>query len=171
MRYCLIYVFSGSPCETAQVYCSSLLLKFTCKFYPPPIEHRSMEYHYTKEVSHIPECTYTLARCTPTPIDHRCMEYHYTQYISHIEECIYTHGRQTPCNQPYIHVTPLHPISFTYRRMHIYQWQMYHLPPLDNRPVLHHDTQEIAHIKECTYTHGRWPPPINQKFMEYCYTK
>ena len=31
-------------------------------------------------------------------------------------------------------------------------------PPLDHRPVLHHDTQEVAHIKEYTYTHGRWTP-------------
>ena len=27
------------------------------KFYPPPIHHRSMEHHYTDEVSHIEECT------------------------------------------------------------------------------------------------------------------
>ena len=60
---------------TPQVYSSSSPVSLT----PPPIEHRSMKYHYTKEVSHIQECTYTLARCTPTPIDHRCMEYHYTQ--------------------------------------------------------------------------------------------
>ena len=26
---------------------------------PPPIDHKCMEYHYTKEVSHIAECTYT----------------------------------------------------------------------------------------------------------------
>ena len=29
--------------------------------YPPPIDHRFMEYHYTKEVSHIAEWTYTKA--------------------------------------------------------------------------------------------------------------
>ena len=74
---------------------------------PPLIDHRSMEYHYTKEVSHIAKCTYTQGTCTPLqltidlwnattpnrfniyqmyiyqgpppPIDHRCMEYHYTK--------------------------------------------------------------------------------------------
>ena len=50
---------------TAQVYYSSLLLKFTCKFYPPANQAQIYEYHYTKEVSHIAECTYTLGRCTP----------------------------------------------------------------------------------------------------------
>ena len=45
---------------------------------PPPIDHRSMEYHYTKEVSHIAECTYTQGRCPP-PIHHRSMEHHYTE--------------------------------------------------------------------------------------------
>ena len=31
---------------------------------PPPIDHRCMEYCYTKEVSHIAECTYTDGRWT-----------------------------------------------------------------------------------------------------------
>ena len=63
--------------------CSSLLLKFTCKFYPLPlpIKHRYMEYHYTEEVSHIAECTYTHGGLTlpSPPIKHRCMQNHYTQ--------------------------------------------------------------------------------------------
>ena len=30
------------------------------KFYPPPINHRSREHHYTKQVSHIEECKLNL---------------------------------------------------------------------------------------------------------------
>ena len=106
--------------------CSSLLLRFTCKFNPLPIEHGSMAYHYTEEVSHIAECMYTLGSCTPLNIDvlhtitpskfhiskhahipmadgppainHTSMLHHYTQEVSHIEECKYTHGRWTPSN-------------------------------------------------------------------------
>ena len=31
------------------------------QMYPPPINHRSIEYHYTKAVAHKAECTYTKA--------------------------------------------------------------------------------------------------------------
>ena len=33
--------------------------------YPPPIDHRCMEYCYTTKVSHKAECSYTSCRCTP----------------------------------------------------------------------------------------------------------
>ena len=54
---------------------------------PPPIEHRSLENHYTKYISHIEECTYTKCRHTeiprsdipPPPIKHRSLENHYTE--------------------------------------------------------------------------------------------
>ena len=60
------------------------------KFYPPPIHHRSMEHHYTDEVSHIEECTPNLwimmtLSFNPPPIHHRSMEHHYTDEDSHIE--------------------------------------------------------------------------------------
>ena len=46
---------------------------------PPPINHRSMEHHYTAYVSHIEGYTYTYDRCTPPPsINHRSMEDHNT---------------------------------------------------------------------------------------------
>ena len=90
--------------------------------YPPPIYHRCIEYHYTKEVAHITACTYTKAPSSnwpyisgiplyhisstysrmhiykgpPPPIDHRCMEYHYTTEVSHIAECTSLHGTCTP---------------------------------------------------------------------------
>ena len=33
----------------------------------PPIDHISLEHHYTKYISHTEECTYTHGRCTPNP--------------------------------------------------------------------------------------------------------
>ena len=77
-----------------------------------------MEYHYTKEVSHIAEWTYTkvpLLQLTidlwnittpnqfniqqnahipranvPPPINHKSIAYHYTKEVSHIAEWTYT---------------------------------------------------------------------------------
>ena len=71
---------------------------------PPPIQHRSLENHYTKYVSYIAQCRFNHGRLTPlkscidalntaTPtlgdlltdlpitqsIKHRCLEYHYTK--------------------------------------------------------------------------------------------
>ena len=34
---------------------------YLCPMYPSPINLRSIEYHYTKCISHIAECTYTKA--------------------------------------------------------------------------------------------------------------
>ena len=47
---------------------------------PPPIQHRSLENHYTTEVSYRTQYTYSHGRLTPTPppIEHRCLENHYT---------------------------------------------------------------------------------------------
>ena len=70
----------------------------------PPIDHRSMLHNYIKKVSHIEECTYT----------------HVTYRRMHI----YAWQMDPPFNCPYIHATPLHPISFIYSRMHIYPWKM-----------------------------------------------
>ena len=41
--------------------------------------------------------------------------------------------------------------------------------PIDNRSMLHHYTQYVSHIAECTYTYGRCTPPIDHRCMEYCY--
>ena len=43
---------------------------------PPQIDHRSMLYLYTHEVSHIEKCTYTHGRWVA---DGRCMLHYYTQ--------------------------------------------------------------------------------------------
>ena len=40
---------------------------------PPPIDHTSMEHHYTKSLGHD-----DLKFYPPKPIDHRYMELHYT---------------------------------------------------------------------------------------------
>ena len=59
----------------------------TWQIYPPSIEHRCLEYCYTK-----------LGRSThPMSIEHRCLEYHYTI-------C----GRSTPINRAYIPWILLH---------------------------------------------------------------
>ena len=92
---------------------------YSGQMYPLPIDHRSMEYCYTTELSHIAVCTYTkapllqsdhrsmvyhytkyilkysrmhiyLGQMDPPPTDHRCMEYHYTKKVSQIAECTYT---------------------------------------------------------------------------------
>ena len=100
---------------------------------PHPIDHRSMLFNYTHKVSHIEKCTYTHCRWVA---DGRSMLHNYTQKVSHIEELAYTHDRWTPLIDhrsrlhhdrwtPLIdHRSRLHPKSFTYRRMHIYLWQM-----------------------------------------------
>ena len=56
---------------------------------------------------------------------------------------------------------PLHQISFTYSRMHIYPGQMYTPPPIDHRSMEYHYTQYVSHIAECTYTNGRLAPSSN----------
>ena len=60
------------------------------------------------------------------PIKHKSLEHHYTESVSYIKECKHdTHDICTTPNQAEISETALHQISFTYRRMHIYPWQMY----------------------------------------------
>ena len=36
---------------------------------PPPIEHRSLENHYTKYISYIAQCIYTHGILTPSPVN------------------------------------------------------------------------------------------------------
>ena len=65
-----------------------------------------------------------------------------------------------------MYAKPLHPISFTYRSMHIYPWQMD--PTSDQRSMLHCYIEEVSHITECTYTHDRLTPC--QLTIDPCYT-
>ena len=119
-----------------------------------PIDHRSVEHHYTKSVSHIEECTYTHGRCTPqlttdlwnTITPNQC----------HIQKNAHLPMVDVPPIEHRSLETPLHRISFTYRRMCIYPWQMY--PLIDHRSPEHHYTKSVSHIEECTYTHGRQTP-------------
>ena len=94
---------------------------------PPPIEHRSLQHHYTQPVSHIEECTYTHDRMdhTPPPIEHRYMQHHYTHIIFTYRKMHIYPWADGPPNWPYISATPLHLHKFhIYRRMHISPWQM-----------------------------------------------
>ena len=122
------------------------------QIYPTPIDHTCKEYHYTTEVSHIAECTYprppnsnwpeiyeillhqicvTYSRMhiyvgqMYPPIDHKYMEYHYTTEVLHIAE--YTYTKDPSSYWPENYGIPLHQISFTYSRKHIYLGQMYPL--------------------------------------------
>ena len=65
-----------------------------------------------------------------------------------------------PQNQAEMYARPLHPISVTYRRMHIHPWEMAS-PQLTIDPC-YTFKQEVSHITECTYTHERLTPPANQ---------
>ena len=65
-----------------------------------------------------------------------------------------------------MYAKPLHSICFTYRRMHIYPWQMD--PPINHRSILHCHIQEVLHITEYTYTHDRLTPCLLT--TDPCYT-
>ena len=93
------------------------------QMYPSPIDHRSIEYHYTKAVAHIAECTYTM---TPPPIDHTSIEYHYTTLVSHIAECTYTNALLLQLTIDVWNTTTPHK-CFTHSRMHIYPGK---IPPI-----------------------------------------
>ena len=120
---------------------------------PPSIEHRCLEYHYTKlgRSIYIEQCIYTHGRLTPLAIEHRCLEYHYTKlgtsngrtmhiYLWQIDpqsikhRCLYIYtklgtynGRLTPQSIEHrcleYHYTKLGR-STIYRTMHIYLWQI-----------------------------------------------
>ena len=68
-----------------------------------------------------------------------------------------------------MYAKPLHPISITYRSMHIYPWQMD--PTSNQRFMLHCYIKEVPCITECTYTHDRLTPlPIDHRSMLHHYT-
>ena len=48
---------------------------------PPPIDHRSMEHHYTESLGHddTPNLWVMMTLSFTSPIDHRSMEHHYTK--------------------------------------------------------------------------------------------
>ena len=47
--------------------------------HPQSIEHRCLEYHYTKLGRYRTMHIYTKGRWTPLSIEHTCLEYHYTK--------------------------------------------------------------------------------------------
>ena len=116
------------------------------QMYPSPIDHTCMEYHYTKEVSHIAKCTYTKAPSCNWPYIYGIPIHRISFTYSRMH--IYL-GRCTPSNWHYIYGIPPHHISFTYSRMHIYPGS----PPLiDHTCMEYHYTKEFSHIADCTYT-------------------
>ena len=119
---------------------------------PPSIQHRCLDYHYTKlgrssrySTMHI----YAWQMEPPQSIEHRCLEYCYTKF-----------GR-----------------SSRYSTMHIYPWQIDTPPPSQSSIHALHTTTpnwaDVAGIAQCTYMHGRLthPQSIQHTCFEYCYTK
>ena len=70
------------------------------KLTPLAIEHRCLEYHYTKlgRSIYIEQCIYTHGRLTPLAIEHRCLEYCYTKLGRYSTMHIYPNSRWTPLN-------------------------------------------------------------------------
>ena len=45
------------------------------------IEHRCLDYWYTKSVTQIGQCRYKPKSDGPPSIKHRCLDYQYTKYV------------------------------------------------------------------------------------------
>ena len=156
---------------------------------PPPIDHRSLEDHYTASVSWqiepIPSSNWSLISgrplhwlcCTycrmhryqcrqtppPPPIDHRSLEDHYTASVSWQIEPI------PSSNWSLISGRPLHWLCCTYCRMHRYQCrQTPPPPPIDHRCMVNHYTDYISHIDVCTDTSVDRPHPLLQLTIDLC---
>ena len=136
---------------------------------PPPIDHRSLENHYTASVS----CRQTPP---PPPIDHRSMQDHCTDYVSQRDICT-----DTSADRPH----PL--LQLTIDLWKTTTLNMFHIsknaqisvqtdptpPPIDHRSMEDHQTNYISHIDVCTDTSADRPhpsPPINHRSMEDHYT-
>ena len=101
----------------------------------------------------------------PPPIGHRSLQQHYNKSVTHIPMAVGPLLRYLP----QISATPLHQISFIYRKMHIYPWKMDPPPlPIDHRSLQHHYSKSATHIEQCIYTHGRQTP--HQLTIDLCNT-
>ena len=137
---------------------------------PPPIKHRSVQNHYTTQVSYIAQCTYTHGRLPP------CNEawipwilLHQTCHISwhiyiYLEECTYTCGRLTP------HSPPIEHRCLEYHYTKLGRFRILHnahicmadgTPSIDCSCIQDHYTKYVSHIGECTYILMAEGPPVN----------
>ena len=129
------------------------------------IEHRCLEYHYTKlgRSIYIEQCIYTNGRLTPQSLKHRCLEYHYTTLGTSNGRTmhIYLWQMDPPVNQALMPWILLHQTwqIYIYRTMHIYPWQ---IDPSDQLSigVLNTYTKlgRSIYIELCLYMHDRLPP-------------
>ena len=104
------------------------------KFYPPPTKHRSMDHHYTDNISHIEESTPNLW-------------VHIFRWSGQL--------KFTPLLQLTIDLwNTTTPISFTYSRMQTESLGhgdiKFYPPPTKHRSMDHHYTDNISHIEEST---------------------
>ena len=138
---------------------------------PPPINHRSMEDHYTsaershpllQSVIHLWKTT-TLqqfhGRLTPLPppINNRSMQDHYTNYISHIDVCTYTSA-----DRPHSLLQSTIDLCKTTTPVQRDPTP----PPIDRRSMQDHYTNYISHIDVCTYTSADRPHPLLQSTID-----
>ena len=72
---------------------------------PPPIEHRSLQMHYTRYISDIAQCTNTHGSVTPQLSIDACntatpnLAHLMVDLYIYIEQCTFTYGRLTPSNR------------------------------------------------------------------------
>ena len=92
---------------------------------PPPINNRSIEYHYIMQVSlHLISFTYSRMHIYQGPLLQLTIDLCNTTTPNKCKISQNAHICRAyipPCNQPYIYRIQLHHRSFTYKIMHIYQ--------------------------------------------------
>ena len=144
---------------------------------PQSIEHRCLEYCYTKlgkssrySTMHI----YTWQIYPPQSIEHRCLEYCYTKL-----------GKSSRYSTMHIYAWQIYPpqsiehrcLEYCYTKlgrsntMHKYAWQIY-LPSQSSIDALNTTTPNLADLAQCIYMHDKWNPQLMEhRCLEYCYTK
>ena len=160
-----IYALHTITPNLADLLADLIFGRSTGRSTPPSIDHRCLEYHYTKHGR-------STDRSTP-PFEHRCLEYHYTKLgRSHIWQiclayCYTKCGRSTP-HQLSIHA--LHTVTpnladlladLIFGRS---AWQMYPLS-IEHRCLAYHYT------KHGRYTSRSTPQSIEHRCLAYHYTK
>ena len=141
---------------------------------PQSIEHRCLEYCYTKlgRSRRYSTMQYMHGRSTPQSIKHRCLEYCYTKLGRSCRYSTYIHGRLTPpsiehrcLEYCYTKLADLADITqCTYmqgRSIPIGQ------SSIDALNTASPNLAYLADIAQCTDMHGRLTPQVNQAYMPW----
>ena len=123
------------------------------------MKHRSLENHYTKQVSYIAECTLCsyLADDPPPPINHRFMQDHYTDYISHIDICT-----DTSADRPHPLLQSIIDLQKTTTLQQFHGRLIPPPPPMTNRSMQDDCADYVLHIDVFTDTSVDRPHPLLQ---------